>query len=192
MIVFQPWVGSRYRDRPVRLLLLGESHYGGDESREPDANSTSRVVAEWKSGGWAVRYLTTAARLVTGKERWEIDKASDLEDIAFYNFVQVNVGDLRNRPTWAQFQASAAPFKMVLRQIDPTHVLATGKGLWDAMPDFDRGPGEDVDLAGTQRHVGRYDTPSGTALATAIPHLSRGFSAPIWRAPVEAFLGLKP
>ena len=136
--------------------------------------------------------MTTAARLVTGKERWEIDKASDLEDIAFYNFVQINVGELRNRPTWAQFQASAVPFKMVLQQIDPTHVLATGKGLWEAMPDFDFGVGSDIDLAGTRRHVGRYATPSGSALAMAIPHLSRGFSAPAWSEPVKVFLGLKP
>ncbi|MET3891055.1 hypothetical protein ABIE41_002131 [Bosea sp. OAE506] len=192
MIIFEPWVGSRYRDQPVRLLLLGESHYGGDETRDPEPGSTNRVVAEWKSGGWAVRYLTTAARLITGKERWQIDKAADLEGIAFYNFVQVNVGDLRNRPTWAQFQASAPAFKMVLRQIDPTHVLATGKGLWDAMPNFDLGPGQDVDLAGAKRHIGRYETPSGSALATMIPHLSRGFSSPIWHGPVKAFLEMKP
>ena len=192
MIVFQPWVGSRYRDEPVRLLLLGESHYGGDETGDVEPGSTQRVVANWKDGTWAIRYLTTAARLLTGKERWEIDKASDLERIAFYNFVQVNMGAIRNRPRWAQFRASDAAFKAVLQQIDPTHVLATGTGLWNAMPAFDLGLGQDVDLGGTQRHVGRYATPSGSALAIAIPHLSRGFAAPNWRAPVEAFLALKP
>lgn len=191
MIVFQPWVGSRFIGGDVRVLLLGESHYG--EPHEDTAQSTIHVVDQWKTREWTVRYLTTAARLMTGKEARQIDRATDLETIAFYNFIQVGMETVKRRPSWAQFQASAPAFKAALQQLDPTHILATGAGLWNAMPDFDvGGGGEQINLAGQTRLVGRYSTPSGSALATSVPHLSRGFSAPYWREAVSAFLAMKP
>lgn len=190
MIVFQPWVGSRFAGGDVRLLLLGESHYG--EPHEDAAQSTIHVVEQWKTHQWTVRYLTTAARLMTGKQAGQIDRAGDLEAIAFYNFIQVGMETIKRRPSWAQFQASAPAFRAVLQQLNPTHVIATGTGLWNAMPAFDvGGEGEQVDLAGQTRLVGHYCTPSGSALATSVPHLSRGLSATYWREPVSAFLAMK-
>lgn len=191
MIVFQPWIGSRFRQATTRLLLLGESHYG--EPHEQAARSTIHVVEQWRAGEWSIRYLTTAARLLTGKEAWQVDRQNDLEAIAFYNFVQDGMETLSHRPSWRQFQASHAAFSAAVMDLDPTHVLATGIGLWNAMPDFDiGGKGEETDLAGQSRLVGRYSTPSGSALATMVPHLSRGFSANKWRDPVVAFLAMKP
>jgi len=47
MRIFDPWVGSKYRSSGfggVRVLILGESHYGiGTES----ATFTTDVVKEW-------------------------------------------------------------------------------------------------------------------------------------------------
>lgn len=190
VIVFRPWVGSRFIDGGVRILLLGESHYG--EPHADAAQSTIHVVEQWKTRGWPVRYLTTAARLMTGKQAGQIDRSNDLEAIAFYNFIQVGMDTIRRRPSWAQFQASRPAFQAVLQQLDPTHILATGAGLWNAMPDFDvGGGGEQINLAGQTRLVGRYSTPSGSALATSVPHLSRGFSPQYWHEPISAFRALK-
>lgn len=191
MIVFKPWVGTQFLGSETRLLLLGESHYG--IPHDGSEGSTGFVVAQWKARGFPVRYLTTAARLLTMKQAWQIDRHADLERIAFYNYVQSPMETIWQRPTSDQFQSSAEAFRQILQQLDPTHVLATGVGLWNAMADFDvGGGGEQINLAGQSRLVGRYSTPSGSALATMVPHLSRGFSASQWHEPVAAFLAMKP
>ena len=96
------------------------------------------------------------------------------------------------RPTSQQFAASTGAFREVLHLLDPTHILATGGTLWGGMPHFDveGASGEFLTLGEEKMEVGRYATPSGYALTTVIPHLSRYFSPPRWHKPVQAFLAM--
>ena len=84
-----------------------------------------------------MRYLNAAARVLTGKEHWEIDRASDLNDIAFYNFVQVEMPFCGDRPTAEQGRASQVAFREVLKDLSPTHLLVTGSFVWEHLPAFD-------------------------------------------------------
>ena len=187
-IVFRPWVGSLYGKTGRRLLLVGESHYG-EPDEEPN-QATVTVVRKWQAEEWNIRYLTTAACLLTGLPSWKIDRRTALEDIAFYNFVQISMPLLEIRPTEAQVRGSWDPFREVLDVLSPTHILATGrKLLWENMPPFDRGESR-FSVGDKEMEVGEYTTPNGFALASVVPHLSRGFSAPNWRPAVQAFLAL--
>jgi hypothetical protein len=187
-IVFRPWVGSLYGRTDSRLLMVGESHYG--EPDEHPTEATTTVVEKWRAGEWNLRYLTTAACLLTGLPSWQIDRRAALENIAFYNFVQISMPFIEMRPTEAQVRASWDAFREVLDVLSPTHILATGqKLLWENMPPFDRGESRFC-VGDKDMEVGEYATPNGFALASVIPHLSRYFSAPKWRSAVQAFLAL--
>lgn len=187
-IVFHPWIGSLYGKIGPRLLLVGESHYG--EPEEEPTHATVTVVEKWQTREWNIRYLTTAACLLTGLPSWEIDRRTALEHIAFYNFVQISMPLLEIRPTESQFRASWDAFREVLDLLSPTHILATGqKLLWENMPPFDRGESRFC-VGDREMEVGEYTTPAGFALASVIPHLSRYFSASNWRPAVQAFLAL--
>lgn len=182
---FHPYVGPIYRTEAVRLLIVGESHYG--EPDDDPTEATRTVVEKWRSGEWAVRYLTIAARILTGLEAWQIDRRTALNGTAFYNFVQVNMSEIGTRPTVAEARASWDAFRAVLDACDPTHILVTGTGfLWPNMPPSDQ-PSGDIDLAGTVLPRRQYRTPSGYANAVVIPHLSR-MSALRWQTPIREFL----
>jgi hypothetical protein len=188
-IVFQPYVGPTYRTTAVRVLILGESHYG--EPHFDPAEATRHVVRMWLDREWPIRYLTVAARLLTGLEAWQIDRCHAFSAVAFYNFIQMMMADISVRPTPAQAAVSCGAFREILTSLDPTHVLATGQRfLWDNMPTSDEAAPE-VLLGGVVLPYREYQTPSGVAMVIAIPHLSRA-SANQWRPPVAEFLRLSP
>lgn len=186
-INFKPWVGPSFQSGPLRLLIVGESQYG--EPDEDPAKSTTTVVEKWQSGEWNVRYLVAAARLLTGKERSHIDRTKDLDQVAFYNFVQVMLPDRRSRPRTEDFVASYDAFRQLLLRLNPTHTLATGYELWNNMPDWD-GRQRPITLGGKSMELGEYATSDGYCLATNVPHLSIAFSPPEWKPAVDEFLAL--
>lgn len=187
-IVFEPFVGPLYRHGAVRLLLVGESHYGKLQPGEDPREGTRTVMRMWQSREWAIRYLTIGARIITGLRAWEIDRHAAYADVAFYNFVQVIMPTVRHRPTSEQARGSWDAFREVLDQCDLTHVVATGPGfLWSNMPPSDGRVGQ-FTSADEVLPLRSYRTRSGSARAIVIPHLSRA-SAPRWHGPVRFFLG---
>ncbi len=190
-IAFQPYIGPAYRASAVRLLILGESHYGTPDPTEQvdPADPTRRVVRKWISRDWPVRYLTIAARIITGLEAGQIDRSRVFDAVALYNFIQFVMPHVGVRPSQEQAIVSGKSFLEVLAQLDPTHVIATGQGfLWRGMPPT--AATEDyVTVAGVSLPYREYPTPSGAARTMAIDHLSRA-SAPQWRPPVVEFLAL--
>lgn len=181
---FLPYVGPFFRTGTVRLLIIGESHYG-----EPDpdpAEATRTVVNMWRAREWKPRYLTVAARVLTGQIARQIDRKTVFDGVAFYNFIQVPMRKIQVRPTPVQALASWGAFRETLTTCDPTHIVATGDFLWKNMPLSDRRDGNVV-FDGETVPRREYATPGGYASAIALPHLSRA-SAPRWHGPVHAFL----
>jgi hypothetical protein len=144
---------------------------------------------KWQSGKWDVRYLATAAILLTGKKWWEVDRHNDLAGIAYYNFVQTMMDKPGHRPTSDQMFLSRGAFHEVLQNLNPTHVLATGILLRNNMPKFD-GRKAKLTLGGKDMEVGEYRTGDGFCIATNIPHLSIAFPATEWKPAVDEFLAL--
>jgi hypothetical protein len=167
---FHPWVGADYRSSTTRLLVVGESHYGHEGEDEPGFTNT--VIDKWRSGKEKLRYYTKLARLVTGKPIAELDRASDLNGIAFTNYVQELLAwNNKERPDGPTLNEAQAPFLETVQELDPTHILVTGHRAYEHMP---KALNERYDcVSGARLWVCEYATPSGQARTMAVPHLSR-------------------
>ena len=151
---FHPWIGERYcaNDRfGVRLLVLGESHYGQKGNETPDM---TKEVVEWHTqrartgDGERLRFFTVVANILRGQRGWigDSDLAEVFQEIAFYNFVQTFVGDgPRGDPTFRQWVDAQTPLKTVLDALRPDAVLVLGLELREHILDWP----EDIDHAVT-------------------------------------------
>ena len=182
-IVFDPYVGQNYSNNPIRLLVVGESHYGFEDN---DPNASSITIESWRNGE-KLRYFTILARIISGKLAKNLDRKNEFNQISFYNYVQAPMIDGIKTNFNENVDGSERAFREVLERLNPTHILATGmKNLWDILPNSD-GISEDRFLADKSLPIRQYRTPDGFALATRIAHCSRA-SAPEWQGPVMAFL----
>lgn len=138
-INFLPFVGDKYRDSRygVRLLVLGESHYGGEEDDAPDF--TQMVIRKYAYTP-GLPFFSKLTNVLRGHTDWptEEERREAWRHVAFYNFVQEFVGnDSRIAPTPAMWREAQAPFVEVVRQLEPDVILVLGVRLWnnvDALP----------------------------------------------------------
>ena len=130
---FHPWIGQHYDGENrfgVRVLVLGESHYGPDGTERQD--ETERVVTWYTQGGARHLFFTKVANVLRRQRGWIDDGelAAVFHEIAFYNFVQTFAGDgPRDHPTFRQWVDAQAPFKTVLDELRPDAVLVLGLEL---------------------------------------------------------------
>jgi hypothetical protein len=134
---FDPWIGNRYTAegiRGVRLLILGEAHYGTGGS-ENNAFTTEIVRKLGQEGRF--RFFSATQRLVIGGRGW-LPKAARVEfweRVAFYNYVQSFPGPrARWRPTPAMWEAARAPFLQTLQEVAPQLLLILGRELRRHLP----------------------------------------------------------
>ena len=89
-VIFDPWVGSRYRcgGFGVRLLVLGESHHGKRE--EIRTTLTSDVVQKWGQPKKRMQFFTIVSKVLLGLDQNatldDSSRSSIWEDVAFYNY----------------------------------------------------------------------------------------------------------
>lgn len=183
-LMFHPYVGPRYQCSDVRLLIVGESHYGfGPE----DSDATQMVMNGWRlRTGKSQRYITVAARITMNCEATQIVRETAFDNKSWYNYVQARM-DQQATDFSKAGPRSAAAFLEVIEQLDPTHILVTGKdALWKQIPpSADEGV---VNWDGSNVvQVRRYPTRSGFASAMPIAHTTRA-SAPQWQPLVQWFL----
>jgi hypothetical protein len=68
-IYFYPWEGKNFRQNKLRLLILGESHYGkSNETRD----FTWRLTDEIIKGEIRGRFWTQIAQAITGRSRGKL------------------------------------------------------------------------------------------------------------------------
>lgn len=138
---FLPWIGKRYDNSRfgVRILVLGESHYGGQQD---DVAMTREVVEVYTQGGDRIRFFTVIANVLRGQSGWieDTELAGMFQEIAFYNFVQTIVGEEpRCRPTFRQWVEAQEPFKAVLTELKPDVVLVLGVELQEKILEWPEG-----------------------------------------------------
>ena len=135
---FLPWIGERFNGENrfgVRVLVLGEAHYG--ETGKEDPTETAGVVRRAtqlprEGKGRRQRFFTVIANVLRGQRDGidNSDLAEVFQEIAFYNFVQEFVGDSsRIAPASQQWDDAQAPFKTVLGKLQPDAVLVLGLRL---------------------------------------------------------------
>lgn len=134
---FDPWVGSQYQNglNGVRVLILGESHYGTPPER---SGFTSAIINKYGQTKRS-RFFSTTQRLVSlDKNRGHIPSSERREfwdKVAFYNFVQEFVGTTsRLRPSQSQWERGAEPFIQTVTELAPQLIVVLGKKLKTYLP----------------------------------------------------------
>ena len=137
-VKFQPWVGDHYHSSRygVRVMVLGESHYGEPEDYAPDF--TQHVINEhaFQPG---LRFFTIVTNLLRGTtdEPTAEERREAWQHVAFYNYVQEFVGDAgRIRPTRAMWRDAAAVLEEVVAELRPDVILVLGYQMWDHLPEL--------------------------------------------------------
>jgi hypothetical protein len=174
-VYFRPWEGSLFRQQPIRLLLLGESHH----STEPvmPKSMTIDCTREYVDGIWSHRYWTEIMKVVEGRDYWEIDRAEFWSKVAFYNYIQEIVGEGPGiAPTDQMYRSSEQGLASVLAYLKPTHVLVLAKRLWVSLPQTIFRPYPPIEMNGKPREVKCFLVGNDAmALGTWLPHPSYPF-----------------
>ncbi|WP_227317056.1 hypothetical protein [Cedecea davisae] len=137
-VKFHPYVGDKYYDSHygVRVMVLGESHYGDRQDMAPDF--TQYVVKEHalKPGLPFFSKLTNVLRGCTECPSEE-ERNETWRHVAFYNYIQEFVGEgPRIAPTPDMWTSAQLPFIEVVKQLEPDVILVLGIRLWNTMPDL--------------------------------------------------------
>ena len=131
-VKFRPWVGEHYGRTSrfgLRVLVLGESHYGKPE--QDGLGYTQRVVRQWAKRDRS-RFFTVISKVLLCTTDWIDDEARGevWDHIAFYNFVQELVGEApRSAPKFRQWVEAQGPFKTVVEYLRPDALLVLGRRL---------------------------------------------------------------
>jgi hypothetical protein len=131
-IKFKPWLGDNYENENIKILILGESHYGNsDENKE---TFTQDVIKSWalREEG-SIKFFTTIAKVLSDKiDEWlsDDDAKEFWNKVVFYNYIQDFVGqNARIRPTDEMWRQAEKPFNEVLLKYQPDIVVVLGKDL---------------------------------------------------------------
>ena len=180
-IIFKPFVGSNYPNGGIfgkKILVLGESHYC-DES-EVYENLTYDVLQKYLhhevNEGW-MNTFKKFERALVGNTTTEDDSRRIWESLAFYNFLQVPMGDARIAGQPEDYKNAVEPFFEVLNQLQPDYLIVCGKRLWANLP-YDNWTDEKSVV------VDNYENPLGTYT------LSNGhkvITTPVYHHPSASF-----
>ncbi len=128
----KPWVGSRYAGSPGRLLVVGDSHYGTPaEARDPEF--TVKLIDGYLRGERRLGYCTKVACLVTGKSGYEVDREVFWHSVAFANYLSAFLEGPARAPTGDEWAASVEPFRRLLSDLAPLHIVFLASRLWKAV-----------------------------------------------------------
>jgi len=199
-VFYKPWVGRHFGENrsglvpgnDVRLLVLGESHYGQFEEPHRASIELIECCAIHDAGHAGRRYITQAGQALAGKHRSEIGDegfAALWQDVAFYNYIQVGeIEGPRESPADDAFSQSFSAFEEVVTTLRPTHIWVHGHRLWDQLPYTSYCPRPNPEFSGKPVRNGIYKFDNLLALAFATYHPSAGFSMDRWHEVIEHFL----
>lgn len=173
-IQFKPWIGPQYATQGIeglRILILGESHYG-DEGEEYE-DCTSDVVKEWaieKRLAFFTKIAKSVLRLPAEEYITDEQKAIFWNSVAFYNYIQKFVGDEpRQRPSYDMWDPSKNAFIQTIKQIKPQLCVVFGYELWGNLPT----PTQKLTADGFTTYVYNYGNPMFTG---CVAHPAGGLS----------------
>ncbi len=138
-VKFQPWVGNNYENENLKILVLGESHYGNAE--ENKETFTQDVIKSWalREEG-SIKFFTTIAKILSDKTEVYLsdDNAKEFwHKVAFYNYVQDFVGEeARMRPTELMWEEAKLPFIQVVNKLKPNIVVVLGSHLGEYIEEY--------------------------------------------------------
>lgn len=182
-VFFRPWKGIHYEGGlfQKRILIVGTSHYQWNKNISLTENLTTECVEEQLNGIRTHPFWTKIVAAFLNRRPSLQDKRQFWHGVAFYNYVQFNVGfGPRIPPKGDMWVRSKAGFMEVLQTLAPECVIVLGYELWKHLPPFGhKGPPME---GAKQTETWRYPLDNGReVLAYAILHPSSGgFSGTYW------------
>jgi len=186
---FEPWVGSDW-GKPEntlggkKVLILGESHYNNEDewTNRCDPDATRNVIRTYALQGRHA-FFSKLLHVLGGKPRWSLTQSevdAFWQSVAFYNFVPVFVGnDNRIAPNTEMFTSGVAPFRAVLAELEPEHIIVCGYRLWSALL---------VSMKNSvQTNLDGHGAIEGVP-ALRMQHPSTGFAMNDWKKTLQEFL----
>jgi len=125
-VKFKPWVQPLYWKQPVRILIIGDSHYGRD-ARAATAEFTSHMVRELAIENPIPFFARIAAMMTNETLSAEFDRTSFWRSVAFYNYLQELAGEVAGvAVSYERFAGSNSAFREVLRKLKPDLAIVLG------------------------------------------------------------------
>jgi hypothetical protein len=190
---FLPFEGVHYEHgfrSGLKLLLLGESHYGEDRG----AAMTRHWLRLHEEGETGNRSMTWTKCETLMSYCSNHDPRSLWERIAFANFVQISLEDQHCRPEPDHWKTGWDAFPELLTIVKPDVMLVLGKTVWDELPWDDRQPSAfqhhpELRTGDDQWGVVYARQDGGHTIAGFVYHPSHpGWSAKAWYPHVERLL----
>ncbi|GIZ08037.1 hypothetical protein [Flavobacterium sp. UMI-01] len=163
--IWSPWIGARYENRDLRLMLIGESHYSVDKNRNFDddcyqnflnsTNTTIDIIKRLETGeNW--RIFSNTYKALFGDNQFVI---SDFwSKVGFYNLIQRPMKLLSERPNQNDFKNYLkVAIKMIENlQIKPTHLIFLGNSSERYFNSLINESDQFVLLEDNEEKIGRY------------------------------------
>ena len=185
-VPFLPWIGDNYASSPIRLLVLGESHYNSKPTEQPTNKYTIETWDEYLKDPTG-KFWTNIVQVVSSKAKGECDINNTVHGFAFYNYCNKIVGaGPRIAPSSTAWKESRPDFDLVLDFIKPTHILVLGQRLWNNLKEDAQGA--EVKIGGRSKKICYFRASGLLAPTLPINHPSGGFSWQAERPWVEELL----
>ena len=214
-VFFLPYVGNKYEsglrlkedgtieagteeNKGLKVMVLGESHYCGDECAECGLASTCKqnlcrkftqdvitYYLDYLNGKEGVEFepwmnsFTKFGKALTGKDERSIDIWNS---VIFYNYVQRAMNASRISPSYKDFENSKDAFFEVLEKYQPDIIICWGKRLYDNLPGTDGKEGDDLEIEEEYIETWIY---RGTIKVLTIYHPSAGFDWSYWHKVIK-------
>lgn len=129
-LTWYPWVGKNYTACPLRVLVVGESHYDKNPDTIQawqDPNGTRECIAEsCIYSGWFNRTWSNLAFTLAGTSN--LKKEALWKHIAYYNFVQrvMDYATQQERPNGNDFIQGWKSFIPVIETLKPDYCIFVG------------------------------------------------------------------
>lgn len=189
-VLFQPWVGRDYDTRSPKLLVLGMSHYQGENrANTPDYFFTNSVIRYWSTSQQTKKFFTNIVATCIGHLPKNGERGQFWDSVAFYNYIQEFVGNSPRQPhAYELWEHSEPAFAEVLLRLRPQLVLVLGLQNWENITSLNRWDRKKLRYAPEPRYAEACSYPVGNgkaALAFHIKHVSAGYNfrkfAPLFR-----------
>ena len=180
---FVPLVGPRYDEgisRGVRLLILGESHYGDATEGEHFGRGCTHYHFQGYLDGCDLagesQFFQKLPKILTGNvDPTKAESAQAWQRVSYANAVQSLVPAASTSPSRSQFSEAGPALRLMAATLKPDAILMLGRRLWNGIP-ADVGAWSDeppIRAEKEDRSVWLVPTGEGYARASWIFHPSR-------------------
>lgn len=130
-----PWIGKNYFSTSPKVLILGESLYGGYATKNHIRNQVQGIVDE----SWTWAYFTklkNVFNLESEKYDGSINKESFWESVCYYEYLTHAMHEPKE-PVPEEFWSEAKkPFVEVVKKLKPDVIICIGYDTFEHLPDF--------------------------------------------------------